>query len=107
MRKITVLAISLLLLGLMALPALAQDEATPVEEVAPIEIEQPLPAVDDPEEEVVVEAEVVDDDATEVRDEVLAVTGFGLFEASMVAGGLLLAGAGALLFARRRLRLGE
>ena len=108
MRKITVLAISLLLLGLMAMPALAQDEATPVEEVAPIEVERPLPAVDEVEAEVVVEDEViVVDDVTEVRDEVLAVTGFGLFEASMLAGGLLLAGVGSVLFARRRVGAGE
>ena len=107
MRKLSVAAITLLLLGLMAMPALAQGEGTPVEEVAPIEIEEPLPVVDEPEVEVVVEEEILVDDVTEVRDEVLAVTGFGLFEASLVAGGLLLAGLGALLFARRRLGLGQ
>ena len=120
MRKLSVAAITLLLLALMAMPALAQSEATPVEEVLPIEVEEEeaLPAVDEPapeadvaaEAEAEAEAEVtaeVADDVTAVMGTPLAETGFGLFEASMLAGGLLLAGLGSVWFARRRLSAGE
>ena len=112
MRKFSVGAITLLLLGLMGLPALAQE--TPVVEVLPIEVEEEeaLPAVDEPEADATVEAEAeaevaVQDDATAVLGTPLAETGFGLFETSLLAGGLLLAGFGSVWIARRRLSAGE
>ena len=94
MKKITVVLAGLLLLAAFAAPALAQE--TPVDEVEPIVIERPLPAVDEPGTPVdEVEPAVVAADR-------LAATGLELTTGMALAAGLVLAGAGTLFVARRR-----
>lgn len=104
MRTITMALAALLALGMLAVPAAAQEEGSPIDDDRGGVVESPAPADPGDEGDEAADESVViaGGDTTEVAGVTLARTGIELSAAALLAIVLLLGGAVVLLASRRK-----